>query len=554
MARDRAGDSLAQAKNLGAIGSNPNVFQDAVSQTDLNDLYRVKISSRSSFKLNLDKLDKGAKLEVEVFTLKGSAQKDLKAIGRTDFGKLKAKVRSKYLDVVTRLGISKSNSSVNLTLEPKEYYLRIASRKGSTAYRLSLSASSAASSNLPAVPVKFGQSWLRQFGSVSNDYAYGVSVVGDNLYLSGSTEGSLAGTNQGDRDSFAASYKTDGTAQWLRQFGSAGNDIATGIVADTAGNYYVGGADVITKTVLGTKLPDPKGYVTKYDSNGASPWRLDIDIKGILPSGEAIAALVADSAGNTYAAGSSGGTPGFAPSKAYISKYDTNKNPIWDASFTIAQSSSATSVAIDASGNVYIAGITNAVLNADVNQPFTGGDVFLAKFSSTGQKLWDKTIASPTGAEYARGITVDPTGNVYITGQTDGTLPGQTSAGGMDSFVAKYDTNGNAQWLKQFGTAALDQGQGIVYSNGNVYLTGETAGGIFGNTNLGGSDAWLAGFDSTGRLVGSTQIGTAKDDETYNITRDAIGNLYLVGQTSGAFAGATNQGQYDVWVAKYTVA
>ena len=133
-------------------------------------------------------------------------------------------------------------------------------------------------------------------------------------------------------------------------------------------------------------------------------------------------------------------------------------------------------------------------------------------------------------------------------------MPGQTSAGGIDSFVAKYDTNGNAQWLKQFGTAALDEGQGITYSKGNVYLTGETAGSLFSNPNLGGSDAWIAGFDSSGQLVGSTQIGTNKDDETYNITHDAAGNLYVVGQTNGAFAGATNQGQYDVWVAKYTVA
>jgi Beta-propeller repeat len=542
MARDRAGDSLGKAKNLGAIGSQPRTFQDSVSKTDLNDLYRIKISSRSSFKLKLDNLDKAAKLDVEIFTLKGSARKVLKAIGRTDWGKLNAKVRSKNLEFVARSGLSKDSNSISRTLEPNEYYLRIAAHKGSTAYKLSVSADSAITTAPiapPAVPVKLGQSWLRQFGTVSNDYAYGVTVAGDNLYLSGSTEGGLSGMNQGGRDSFAALYKTDGTSQWLRQFGTAGNDIAAGIAADSAGNYYVGGTDV-----SGTTIPDPNGYVAKYNSGGTSQWR--VDLTGAF-SAEAIAALVADSAGNTYAAGLTGGSP-FSPAKAYLAKYDTDKKKIWEASYTLTKSSSATSVAIDAGGNVYIAGITNATLSTNVDAPFTGGDVLVAKFSSTGQKLWDKTIAS-TGAEYARGIAVDPTGNVYITGQTDGTLPGQTSAGGIDSFVAKYDTNGTAQWLKQFGTAALDEGQGITYS----YLTGETAGGIFGNSGLGGSDAWIAGFDSSGRLVGSTQIGTNKDDETYNITSDAAGNLYVVGQTNGAFAGATNQGQYDVWVAKYTV-
>jgi Beta-propeller repeat len=573
MARDRAGDSLEQAKNLGLIGSKPGIFQDSVSKSDLNDLYRVKIGSRSSFKLNIDNLDKDTKLDVEIFTLKSSAQKVLKAIGRTDFGKLKAKDLAKNLEVVARSVFSRGSNSIVRTLDSDEYYLRITPRKGSTSYKVSVAASPLAiapptnTPNTPgktttptstpsapivpiapppaAIPVQLGQKWLRQFGTASNDYAYGVAVVGDNLYLSGSTEGGLDGTNKGSRDSFAALYKTDGTAQWMRQFGAAGRDIGTGIAADSAGNYYVSGADVSTGTV-----PDPNGYVTKYDSTGVKQWRLDV--KGTL-SAEAIAAVVADSAGNTYAAGFSGGTPGFAPAKVYISKYDTTNKKVWATSYLLSQSSAATSVAIDASGNVYVAGITNAVLNADVNAPFTGGDVFFSKFSSAGKKLWDKTIAS-AGAEYARGIAVDPSGNVYITGQTDGTLPGQTSAGGIDSFVAKYDTNGNQQWLNQFGTAALDEGQGIVYSNGNVYLTGETAGGIFGNANLGGSDAWLAAFDSYGRLVGSTQIGTNKDDETYNITSDTTGNLYLVGQTYGAFTGATNQGQYDVWTAKYTVA
>ena len=409
MARDRAGDSLGQAKNLGAIGSQPRTFQDSVSKTDLNDLYRIKIGSSSSFKLKLDNLGKAAKLDVEIFTLKGSAQKVLKAIGRTDWSELNAKVRSKNLTVVARSGLSKSSNSISRTLEPAEYYLRIAARKGSTAYKLSVSADSVTNPTAPiaqpVVPVKLGQSWLRQFGTVSNDYAYGVTVVGDNLYLSGSTEGGLSGMNQGGRDSFATLYKTDGTSQWLRQFGTAGSDIATGIAADSAGNYYVGGTDVDSSGFL----PDPKGYVTKYNSSGASQWRLDpkVDPKGSF-SAKAIAALVSDSAGNTYAAGLSSDSL-ISPSKAYVSKYDIDKKKIWEASYTLTKSSSATSVAIDASGNVYIAGITNATLSTNVDAPFTGGDVLVAKFSSTGQKLWDKTIAS-TGAEYARGIAVDPDG------------------------------------------------------------------------------------------------------------------------------------------------
>ncbi|MBD3880351.1 SBBP repeat-containing protein [Phormidium tenue FACHB-886] len=557
MERDRVGGSLVQAKNLGTLGSKPSVFRDFVGKSDLSDLYRVQIGSRSRFKLNLDGLGKAAGVGVEIFKLKGSAQKVVKALGQTDLSQLKAKDLAK-LTYVARSVTGKGSYSLNRVLSAGGYYVRLLPRQGSTAYRISVSASplSANSGNtggtlppatiFPApVRLQLTQSWIKQFGTASNDYAYGVSIAGDNLYLSGSTEGSLAGANKGSRDSFAALYKTNGIAQWVRQFGAAGLDIATGIATDATGNYFVGGVNASTGI-----LPDSSGYVKKYDRDGTEAWQQDL--KGAI-SAEAIAALKTDAAGNSYAAGFSKGIPGFSAAQAYVAKYDTTGKLVWSDQSTPARSSSATSMVIDASGDVYIAGITNATLTTDTNNPFTGGDVFFAKYSNAGRKLWDKTIAS-AGAEYARGIAVDAAGNIYLTGQTDGTLPGQASAGGVDSFVAKYDTNGNQQWLKQFGTAALDEGQGIAFSNNMVYLTGETRGGIFDNAPLGGGDAWIAAFDSDGRLAGSTQIGTNQDDEAYNIAADAAGDIYLVGQTQGAFAGVSQQGNYDVWVAKYGVA
>ncbi len=233
-------------------------------------------------------------------------------------------------------------------------------------------------------------------------------------------------------------------------------------------------------------------------------------------------------------------------------KYDNAGKELWSKEWSGSGSSSATGVAIDLDGNIYIASITNATLTTNIDRPLTGDDVFLAKYSASGAKLWDQTIAI-SAAEYARGIAVDSSGNVYITGETEGTLPGQTSAGGKDGFVAKYSTTGTQQWLKQFGTAGLDESQAIAVSEtGYVFLTGETTGGIFGNTSAGGSDAWIAAFSSNGTLVGSTQLGTAKDDESYGIAVSG-GAVYVLGQTLGAIADTADQGQYDAWVTKYSV-
>ncbi|NJN91157.1 MAG: hypothetical protein HC878_12840 [Leptolyngbyaceae cyanobacterium SL_5_14] len=130
-----------------------------------------------------------------------------------------------------------------------------------------------------------------------------------------------------------------------------------------------------------------------------------------------------------------------------------------------------------------------------------------------------------------------------------GSLPTNTRAGGVDGFVAKYNSNGAFQWTKQFGTTGNDQSQGIaVDSLGNVYLAGET----FRTSGGQDSQALVAKYNSNGRLLLQQQIGTAQDDEAFGIAVDAADNVYISGQTFGDLAGAdSNKGKYDAWVAKY---
>ncbi|MBW4658040.1 MAG: SBBP repeat-containing protein [Drouetiella hepatica Uher 2000/2452] len=563
MGRDRAGSTLLKAKNLGNLTSELNISRDFVGKSDLSDLYRVSLGDRSSFNLQISNLSKGAKVRLEMFTLREAKSEALKAIGRLDFSQLKGKNLSKNISFITKRTLDKNSKPLQLVLDAGEYFFRIASHKGDTVYK-SIAFTSSISANSPSDPtpnnltpnspapsnpntpippssLRFDRQWIRQLGTAQNDYGYGLAIVGDNLYLSGSTEGSLNGANQGDRDSFTALYTTEGALQWQRQFGSPGIDTAADIAADGSGHYYVGG-------VASGSSGIPDGYVSKYGGNGTQAWSKQIKLGGI----EAIAGITTDNSGNVYASGLVRGIPGFTPANAYVVKYDNAGSELWSKEWSGSGSSSATGVAIDLDGNVYIAGITNATLTTDINRPLTGGDVFLAKYSASGTKLWDQTIAT-SAAEYARGIAVDGSGNVYITGETEGTLPGQTSAGGTDGFVAKYSATGTQQWLKQFGTAGLDESQAIATSEtGYVFLTGETTGGIFGNPSAGGSDAWIAAFGTDGSLAVSTQVGTAAADETYGIA--ASGNtIYVLGQTLGAIADTANQGQYDDWVAKYVV-
>ena len=101
--------------------------------------------------------------------------------------------------------------------------------------------------------------------------------------------------------------------------------------------------------------------------------------------------------------------------------------------------------------------------------------------------------------DYANGVATDSSGNVYVTGGTKGGLDGNTSAGNTDLFVVKYNSSGTKQWTKQLGSSGLDSANGItIDSSGNVYVTGVTFGGLDWNTSAGANDLFVVKYNSSG--------------------------------------------------------
>ena len=97
------------------------------------------------------------------------------------------------------------------------------------------------------------------------------------------------------------------------------------------------------------------------------------------------------------------------------------------------------------------------------------------------------------------GVTVDSSNNIYVTGYTNGGLDGNTNSGESDIFLVKYNSSGTKQWTKQLGTSSRDSGSGVtVDSSDNLYVTGETGGGLDVNTNSGSNDIFLVKYNSSG--------------------------------------------------------
>ncbi len=111
--------------------------------------------------------------------------------------------------------------------------------------------------------------------------------------------------------------------------------------------------------------------------------------------------------------------------------------------------------------------------------------MFIAKYSSGMVLQWVRLSGVAAANTYGNWITLDSTNNIYVTGNTNGNLDGQTKSGVQDMFVIKYDTSGNKIWTKLLGSSgSTADGQGVTFDTaGTMYASGTINGNIGGQTN-----------------------------------------------------------------------
>lgn len=151
------------------------------------------------------------------------------------------------------------------------------------------------------------------------------------------------------------------------------------------------------------------------------------------------------------------------------------------------------------------------------------------------------SIGAPNAKTYGKSLTVDEKDFIYITGDTDRGIYNNAAAasGNRDLILGKYDSQMNPIWTKQIGNVGttLCATDIAVDTNGNVYVTGNT------NRNYpraltGKEDLFLIKFDSNGNQIWSKQKGIANHETIpQKMTLDALGNVYIVGNSNGPFGG-----------------
>jgi hypothetical protein len=198
------------------------------------------------------------------------------------------------------------------------------------------------------------------------------------------------------------------------------------------------------------------------------------------------------------------------------------------------------SVKFDGFGNTYVTGSFQGTAyfgNIQVNSAGSS-DIFLAKYNPNYDLIWVRTLKS-TNSSGSKEIAVDLAGNVYMTGTFIGITSfgniSLTEAGGIDGFITKFDTDGNAVWAKQISSGGYDAGYSIkLDASGSPYVTGAFSNtASFGTTSLtsdGGNDIFIAKYNaSNGDLIWAKKFGGTNDQTGNDIGITASGNIYLAG-------------------------
>jgi hypothetical protein len=198
-----------------------------------------------------------------------------------------------------------------------------------------------------------------------------------------------------------------------------------------------------------------------------------------------------------------------------------------------------------------------------------GHDIFIVKLDKTGNTVW-AAQAGGTAQDFAWGLDVDVSGNVYISGQIQGeahfgNITLTPSANSYDFFIAKYNNAGQIVWAKRAGgngsAEAFAQAKAIIVDDaGNAYVTGSFAGSVTFEETVktadNSEDIFVAKYNSSGSLQWINTAGGGEDwDSGDGIAVDGSGNVYICGDFNGTTKfceeSFTSAGESDFFLAKY---
>ncbi len=384
--------------------------------------------------------------------------------------------------------------------------------------------------------------WVRLWDNgdlegANRDFAYDAAVDNNgNVYVTGYSWGGW--------DTYGnwvtIKYNSAGAQQWTRWFTGKGGkryDTPVAMVVDKNNNIYITG-------YCDGNDPNYSDYATvKYDPNGNMQWQNWYEGPALK---EDYAAAITTDSNFVYVTGTSERGPTAADIDCATIKYRCdNGTQLWAKRYNNASgNSTATGIAVDKNGNVYISGKTDT-------GPSGTTDSLVVKYTSAGVESWHKIYNGPGNSiDEAEAIAVDSAGHVYATGDSVNYLRGFPNATYRDLLTVRYDpNNGNLVWINAYDvndpnrSNIADTGYAITMGAGadaNVYVTGvsEVNYVTIKYDPADGSRRWVQNY---------TYPSVSGYDGACAIAVDANSNVYVTGSSYGGAAA-----DYDFATIKYS--
>ncbi len=302
--------------------------------------------------------------------------------------------------------------------------------------------------------------------------------------------------------------------EWIKSFqgqGKASDRIAS-ISTDASGNIYIAG-------YAGKHHGSPDAFAMKRNLQGDTLWTYYYDAGD--NKEDYASEIVVDNSGNAYVTGKSQSVTSYF-FDCFTVKIDPSGNEAWSARYSAGTNAESfgNGIAVDVSGNVYVAGYTD---------PATAStDWLVIKYNSSGVQQWVDVMNGPgNGGDEALDIVIAPNGNATVCGYAYSI----NTSGYINAFVKQYTSSGTTVWSDTWNNSSVtgsDKASGLAYNlSGDLFVGGETD-----NNNTSNRDVFAIRYDGSGIRQWVTVYSDSTslvDEYLQKVAVDNSGNIYFTG-------------------------
>ena len=419
-----------------------------------------------------------------------------------------------------------------------------------------------------------------KLGGTGTDGCLDMRLAGSSLWLAGRFSnqvdfdpgaGTASYTSAGNTDGWIGKYDlATGSYEQAWTFGSTSVDLINSIFFNGNGTLQIGGSfsatvdfDPSVSVAMRTStLGYSNGVVIQYTAAGDHVWNNTIggflplfherpSALGMAPNGEVLLAgniqgtVDADPANTTALLT---GNLNYSP---FVATYSSSGQYLRGFTLNNGGFTQLKGMAIDATGNIIIAGIFNATLDADpgvgvVNLVSAGStDLFLGRYTATGSLIWAISLGNNLSQQMVD-VKTDAQSNIYALGYFDGTMdvdPGVgvtnlVSSGNRDIFLLKFSPDGQLLYANRMGgfqedlaycMAVTAAGEAVIGCTFRNVADFDPSANTFNLASVGATDVAVAKYNTNGLLMWAKRIGSTNTEIISGIAIDAQGNIVATG-------------------------